>query len=282
MNKFVLFIPQGGLNDILCNMKICIDYCNKYSRILLFYKSPYYNINFSDYLEIPFTNIIYDSNFICKLLSENKKTIYPTCLSDNLLTILNNLSPDYDTNSIHYSKGGIYKYKGVILDKPNKLLDEDIIVTSSCGGGNGYLSLFKDLIFKPILKEYCNEQLKKIKEKTYLCIQVRNTDLKCDYKKLYLDNKDLIAKYPVVYLCTDNKEVLNFFRQKIPNILNFNEFPNKIGVPLHMSDIEPDLKFKNLIGDIIIATNSSKILSISKGGFINLLRECHKKKFTRD
>ena len=55
-------------------------------------------------------------------------------------------------------------------------------------------------------------------------------------------------------------------------------FPNKIGVPLHMSDIEPDLKFKNLIGDIIIATNSSKILSISKGGFINLLRECHKNK----
>ena len=35
---------------------------------------------------------------------------------------------------------------------------------------------------------------------------------------------------------------------------------------------------ENLLTDIFIATNSKSILSNSKGGFINLLRKCHKNK----
>ena len=120
--------------------------------------------------------------------------------------------------------------------------------------------------------------MKKIGNVKFLCIQVRNTDLKCDYKKLCLDYKDLIDKYKVVYLCTDSEEVLHFFRQQFPNILNFTNFPKENNCPLHMSSINPDIKFKNLICDILIATNSNKILSNSKGGFINLLKNCHKNK----
>jgi hypothetical protein len=34
--KYVLFVPKGGFNDILCGLGKSIDYCKKYNRTLLF------------------------------------------------------------------------------------------------------------------------------------------------------------------------------------------------------------------------------------------------------
>ena len=64
IKKYCLFIPQGGFNDCISNIKNVLNYCSKHNRILLLYKSPYYKINFSDYFNIPLPDIIYDSNKI--------------------------------------------------------------------------------------------------------------------------------------------------------------------------------------------------------------------------
>ncbi len=69
-----------------------------------------------------------------------------------------------------------------------------------------------------------------------------------------------------------------FFKYKISDILCFTTFPEKPYRNLHYSNISPSKKMIDLLTDIFIATKSDSILSNSKGGFISLLKNCHKNK----
>ena len=111
-----------------------------------------------------------------------------------------------------------------------------------------------------------------------LHIQVRNTDIKCDYEQLYENNKDYIHTFDEVYICTDDKYAYDFFKSKNLNICCFTTFPEKSYKNLHSSNVASNTKITDLLSDIFIATNSKSILSNSKGGFINLLKTCHKNK----
>lgn len=57
--RYLYLLPDGGFNDILSRIHICMKYCHKYNRILLINtKYTCYNINFSDYFTINNPNII--------------------------------------------------------------------------------------------------------------------------------------------------------------------------------------------------------------------------------
>lgn len=114
----------------------------------------------------------------------------------------------------------------------------------------------------------------KLLSDNYLCIQVRNTDHKCDYPKLYENHKEKIHSYDQIYICTDDASVITFFKSKKLNIYCFTTFPNIKALSLHCSTVPKDIKIQDVIVDIFIATNSREILSNSKGGFIQLLRNC--------
>ena len=115
-----------------------------------------------------------------------------------------------------------------------------------------------------------------------MAIQVRNTDYKCDYEKLYEDNKTLIHSYNSIYLATDDKNSILFFLSKGLNVFNFTTFKNGSSnfVNLHYYDksIDPHVKFVDLISDIYLCTMCDKLLSNSRGGFIRLIRDCHSDK----
>lgn len=64
---------------------------------------------------------------------------------------------------------------------------------------------------KPLLKDYCKLKYFQM-PKNYISIQVRNTDLKCDYKSILKNHYNLL-KTNNVYLATDSLEVLNYFRE---------------------------------------------------------------------
>ena len=113
--------------------------------------------------------------------------------------------------------------------------------------------------------------------KNYLSIQVRNTDLKCNVE-FYNQNKDLIHSYDCIYLATDHKPSIDFLKSKNLNVFCFNTFPETGRKELHYSNINPDIKIKDVFTDIFIVTNSNLLISNSNGGFINLLRKCRSKK----
>ena len=73
--KYVLFVPKGGLNDILCGLGKSIEYCKKYHRTLLFaMKLSCYSIDLGDYFDLEDLGIVYDTAQINTHLMN--KTVY--------------------------------------------------------------------------------------------------------------------------------------------------------------------------------------------------------------
>ena len=265
---YLYFIPKGGLNDILCGLNICLAYSKRHNRVLLFDTTQScYQINFSDYFKLPQKNIIYDINEIRNICKDNYK-IYPTFLNNKLKEIM--------SGSLEFKfRPDGFTYNNQSIKLPRERREEEIIFYTSCGGGEGF-RMFKKLIFKQNIIQYCKDNYNQI-QKPYLCIQVRNTDIKCQYKKMYESQKALINNYKSIYVATDDEAALVFFKSKGLNIINFTTFGLVKSRNLHVnSSINPDKKIMDLLSDIYIITMSDKFLSNSVGGFIDLVRDCRR------
>lgn len=289
MTKYVLFMPQGGFNDCLCGLIGAIKFSKIHNRVLLLnmYNSTY-QINFSNYFGLNYPNIIYDFNKIKSICDSNKNSVYPHYLKYKLNNIFNNKIPLVHIGSskphpenfalpYYINNKQILPYCVKSLISPKDRVNNKIILYVKSGGGNGY-SVFKDFLIKPNIKNYCKKYRSLLGPK-YLCIHIRHTDFKCDYKKLYYDNKKIIDSYEKIYIATDNIEVLKWFKTLGLNIYNFCKFPSDTKQKnLHSSNMNPDDKIKSLMCDLYIAAMSDKIISNSRGCFINLLRKCHQNK----
>lgn len=264
---YVYYIPRGGLNDILCRIDDMIKYCKHYNRILLLDTvQSCYKINFSDYFDIYEKNIIYNIEQIRTICMNSKHTVYPQELNAKLMDIANG-------HCTFAFSAQNYICENIILTLPNNVIHETVIVYTSCGGGHNGFRLFKTLLLKPVLKNYCREKYALLK-KPYLCIQVRNTDYTCNYTELYNLHKDKLVRYPTIYVATDDKKVLEFFVARGLPVVNFTTFQQETDINLHESAIDPDTKIRDLFCDIYIMTMCNELLSNSKGGFIQFVREC--------
>jgi hypothetical protein len=261
---YVYLSPQGGFNDMLSNIQNTIDYCIKTKRTLLIDTTKScYRMNFFDYFyfkNLPI-NIETDVNVIRKIISDESLTIYPKTITNRNL----------DTWKFIWTRSGIYTLFGTQAALPYGECNDDLIIHSKCGGGRGIV-LFRNLFFRQTIIDHVKHEFAKLVPK-YVVIQIRNTDIKCDYVSLYKANKDLISGYDAVYIATDDPGSLEFFRAEGLNVLNFTEFPDNPTFNLHYSKVSCDTKIKNLICDMYIISMADKLVSNSYGGFINLLRD---------
>lgn len=274
--KYVYFIPKGGINDVFVQINKVIQYCIRKQRILLLDMLPSgYKINFSDFFNINKLDchVIYNSLVIKYILESKTHTLYPDILEKDSVNLLN------DSKKFMWKKGTtIFSYKNTLLDLPKEHVDSDIIVHVCCGGGKGY-SFFNHLSLNDSVKTICKEKLNKINDK-YICIYVRNTDRKSNYKLLYEKHKKEIHSYNAIYICTDSNIVLEFFKSKKLNVFCFTTFPETLYHSLHNShDLDGNIKIQDIVVDIYMAICSEKLLTNSTGGFVNLLRNSreHKK-----
>ena len=276
MVKYILVIPQGGFNDCLCVILRASNHCKWYRRTLLIHmRGGAYCINFSDFFHVLPSigcDIIWDFTIIMDILKTNQYSVYPSCLNNRLTDVLNNQVP------ITWRNGYTYFFSDDVgLDLPGNV-NEDVIVFSACGGGRGY-TVFEHLTLKDQIKQHCNEHLSLLSDDNYLCVHVRNTDYKCDYQQLYSRNTELINSFDKIYIATDDKDVIEFFKTKHANVFNFTRFPPEAEYgSLHMSNVDPIVKMNDMICDIFIAANSKQILSNSRGGYIRLMRDCFNNK----
>jgi hypothetical protein len=260
---YVYLSPQGGFNDMLCNINRTIEYCLQTNRTLLIDTTKScYGINFFNYFYLKDTpiSIVTDVNMIRKIISDESLSIYPNTITDRNL----------DNWKFIYTPKYVYSLNGIFLYLPSECND-NIIIHSRCGGGRG-IYLFKNIFFRKTIIDHVKYEFTKLPAK-YIAIQVRNTDIKCDYKSLYLQNISSIHSYDTVYVATDDPESVRFFRAQGLNVLNFTEFPVNPKRNLHISQVSSDTKIKNVICDIYIIAMADKLVSNSQGGFINLLRD---------
>ena len=267
---FVYFQPQGGFNDILTSTNFVLDYCKQFRRILLLDTvNSEYKINFTEYFIFRHPLVIYDFERIKKILSEHSISIFPSELNGKMEDVLD--------SKIKFK----WTQTGYLIGETDTRLtlpancNEKVIVFASVGGGNAINFFNKYIELKSIVKDFCVNNYNKLTS-PYLCIQIRNTDYNCDYKKLYDENKKLIHSYKNVYIATDDKHSIEFFKDKNLNVYNFTTFPDDDKYHnLHNSNIDPKTKILELFSDIFIITKAEKLLSVSIGGFINFVRSCN-------
>jgi hypothetical protein len=223
-------------------------------------------VNFADYFDIVEDDIIYDEKRITEICN-TIDTVYPTPLKGRLHDLISGTLP------ITYIKGGRWKYFGGVFELPSSEREEQLIVYARCGGGKGYV-LFKHLRFSSEIKKECMRRYDQL-EKPYIAFHIRNTDRECDYAALYRANQEKIKSFKEIYIATDDRGALEFFRDEGVEVKNFTEFPAIKYGSLHLATVNPHTKMMDLLCDLYITAMSSKLLSNSKGGFINLIRTCH-------
>lgn len=284
--KYLYFLPNAGFNDILSTLYHCIQYCKKYKRVLLFDTlNSLYKINFSDYFDISElkkvfnVEIISDINFIKSIQVNESTTFYPEFINSNIYFDIVNGNIDIDKSKQYNVDVNIklYPFKFHLMMNNNNLSSDFIIYTNCVGDKHGF-SIFKNLIIKPVVTDYCKSKYLELKH-PYVSFQIRNTDYQSDYKNLLNNNVKYLqnASNPV-YVATDCKEVIEYFKSKNINVVNYCHYPDNILVNLHSSEMDPETKLLDLFTDILVLSMSSTIISNSKGGFIKLVQNCNQNK----
>lgn len=246
MKKYVLCRPSGGFQDNLCQMEKCYNYCKKWNRSLLIDTlDGCYKVSFDEnfYFENSEVEIICNSKKIRRMILERRrKRIRIKSITDE-------------------------KYQNENFWKLDNDFKEEIIYYRLGGGSYFPENILKILRFdKKNLENFWKKYNTIVKP--YLSIYVRNTDIQNDYKKFYDENKNLINKYRNIFIATDDKNVVNFYRKQNLNIYSFTTFP-KSG-PVHYSEINGNKKIQDMICDLLILGLSENLLTNSRGYFKRL------------
>jgi hypothetical protein len=243
---YIHHVATHGFNDILSRLIWFERVCKMYNRIMLIDgENGTYMVNFSDYFT--FAPHITDSAKIARIMKRHPVVTVPPMKAPPV-EMVGQLLGNHPIVSFVNLKHFIMAYP-----------------------------IFKQLSFKPCVKEECNRRRALLGDK-YLGIQVRNTDHQCDYQSLYESNKELIHSYPSIYLATDCKEVIAFFKSKNVVFQNFITFQTDNN-PLHLSSgVSSPVRFMDMLCDLYLVAMAHMVLSNSKGKFIRLIKACNQDK----
>ncbi len=264
MKKYVLCRPRGGLNDTLCQIEKCWNYCINFNRMLIIdtTKSGIF-INLSD-LFIDKSNSGFEFNLTEELVSTINKL-------DCQIKELNGKIDEYESE---YTKESNYVEK---ITKKQITFDmqidykESLLIYEQCGGGVDSLELLKKLKLSDVLRDNFK---KNIILESYKSIHVRNTDYKTDYHKLFHDIKSEL-KDENVLVCSDSKDVIECAKIILKDSKIITKTSNnfvKSGEPLHSvynkyTNDEKRILTENSIIDLLLLASSEKIYYSKLSGY---------------
>jgi len=235
--KYLLCIPIGGLNDILCRIKLCYDYCIKHNRIMLLIW-PFWEI-FS--LKPQYKKrIITDVNRIRKIMHANKRFLYP--IKHRSVPLVELLVQRPETK--HWNKTDLKrKYR------------HPVISYVYYGGGKGSFSSISFFRLTPRARNYIKARAIK---PPYTGIHIRNTDYTSNYKTLLDNHRNIISKRRI-FLATDSYSVKEYALTLNHSIRSYAAL-NPGDRPIHRG-INYGLQQKlEMICDLILLARSSHII----------------------
>jgi hypothetical protein len=228
-SKFVLCLPCGGFNDMLCQIEKCVRYARSNQRVLLL-DTSYSGLH--DDIRNYFTLA-----FACEV-AHPEDYGYKTRV---------------DAGDLVISQTGNAEDIRLRLDDENRVGDqikrpseETLVVHYSPGGGDlAIKSLEKmhplDLVQKGILSGL------PVTDRPYIAIHIRNTDYRTDYEKAFSALEDKVRGKTVV-LCSDDERSVSYFVETYSDICDVQlskSDRSSDGRPLH-GDVVGDVFANNI------------------------------------
>jgi len=203
--KFVLCIPHGGLNDSLCQIELCWQYCEREDRKLIIdlSKSGFMVGGFLDYFEL-----LHKGEDIQELDSTNTVWLNSLrCYPHEFKGRIHRISFVWhkETRKFYDQQSG----RAITFDFSRRYY-ENLLIHQQCGGGNLSWKIFDRINFSAELKFVINSRLLSLPSE-YVAIHVRNTDYRTNYEsELKLLINDFEGKN--VLICSDDATVFRFVR----------------------------------------------------------------------
>jgi hypothetical protein len=239
--RFLLCRPQGGLNDVLCNVERARRYADKFNRTLIV------DTNFINAKTIKddFSNYFYTADDVILNLRTIKDrlcdlTVFPTCVAGKLDSyqayydnILGNYAERTTGEKISFEFG---------LDYGQQLL-----VQHASGGGVIGVDALSWLRLNEVISAELIRRLKAINA-PYIAVHIRHTDFRTDYVYHLNLLKSQLATLDCtnLFVATDNIECVQHCKTLFPslNIFSFSALP-KIATPLHHGRaLDPSRRFE--------------------------------------
>jgi hypothetical protein len=227
--RFLLCRPQGGLNDVLCNIAKARIYADKFNRTLIidtnFVNSANILGDFSDYFHTK-ANVILDVGpFINKL---RDLTTFPACVAGKLHSYR-----AYHNATMNYFAEQTTSER--ISFKFNIDYEERLLVHHDCGGSALGVQALSWLQLNDVITTELIRRLSVING-PYCAIHIRNTDYRSDYVRQLNSWKPQLAAWDCanLFVGTDNIECVEYCRKLFSsfNVYSFSWLP-QIAHPLH-------------------------------------------------
>lgn len=232
--KYLLCRPEGGLNDILCQVHKCYSYAKRWNRALIidtnYPGSVSFKEKFSTYFNTKETDIFLDTAGLDLLES---MSVHPSFLKGRINTYKiewNNIINNFVD----------YKTQQPLNLKFDKDYTEQLIVHHGAGGGEKSVKVFDWLKLNQVILEELTFRIDKIGNK-YTAIHIRHTDYQTDYKiRIQTLAKKIIGP---VFIASDNIEVIGYCIQAFGNArtYTFSRLPDQAGKRIHIDHIDHGL-----------------------------------------
>lgn len=208
--KYVLCVPHGGLNDVLCQISKCVEYAEQHRRTLIIdtKKSGLFR-DFDDFFEFIDINTAVHTHTSAALYQQlNTSSCYPPQCQGQL----NHYVTSYNRKLKCHAIIGQRRKTSFAF---NRRYAHQCLVHETCGGGLASMKLLPRLQLCEALAQRVRQQLAVLGE-DYVAIHVRHTDYQTDYKKYFKTIRSQLENKRVL-VCSDNSDVIEhariFFQQ---------------------------------------------------------------------
>lgn len=247
-NRFLLCRPQGGLNDILCQIEKCCRYAEQFGRTVIvdtaYINSYYFRDNFSSYFTSKQTRLILSVDAYANNLQDFR--VYP----ETLYGRLNSYEAYFENKYLAFCDN--LSGHPISFDfKQN--YSHSLLVHHQCGGGT--LSQFA-LLRLTLKQSIVNELIKRmsIVGGSWMGVHVRNTDYSTDYVSLL--NEIKMSSTKKLYLATDSLIVKDRFQNELKNMTVYSM------AKLLSSDSKPIHEILNPADNDVYSINIDAILDL--------------------
>jgi hypothetical protein len=260
--KYLICIPQDGLNDILNRIWHCYQYAIRFKRILVVdtRKSPGFKDDISKYFKFNST-IFYKGDIDTLYDTLYGKSIYPSELSSINLRNLLEMPESY------------------LKFNPTTVLFETVLVCYPRGGGMDAIFLLRECsLASQVIQKY-NER-RGLLPLSYISLHIRNTDYSSDVtsflKKIKVSSE--------IFIASDNASTIELCKATLgQRVYSFSRIPKgnegqNIHIDLRTETNNKDLNIDSIVDLLLLASGSELHVSLEKSGYSQLALLLHKYK----
>lgn len=269
MGKYVLCRPESGINDMLCQIGLCVRYCLKFDRILVIdtANTVVFSEPFDRYFTLHHPRLKHESDpkAFLEMVEARQLTLFPATAK------LRHGGGWFPSGIKHDRRWDVLQFD---LDKD---YEEDVLVHHKSGGGRPFPEFLRSLRFSESFARSAVARWQSLR-KPYIGVQIRNTDHKSDPAVV----APILKKYRgPFYLATDSAEAQRQILAMGHKEVWTSPIPDFGGAPIHRAQVSREEKSRlnrMALEDLVMLTLAEMVyVSHKNSGYSHLAQHLNRK-----